>query len=116
MSAYCGAVSAGAAAGAGIAYLKGGDYKTITHTVVNALAITSGIVCDGAKSSCAAKIAAAVESGIFGYEMYMQGQQFYGGDGIVSKGIENTIRNVVILGRDGMKETDRQILGIMLEN
>lgn len=116
LSAYCGAVSAGAAAGAGIAYLKGGDYKTITHTVVNALAITSGIVCDGAKSSCAAKIAAAVESGIFGYEMYMQGQQFYGGDGIVSKGIENTIRNVVILGRDGMKETDRQILGIMLEN
>ena len=84
--------------------------------MVNALAITSGIVCDGAKSSCAAKIAAAVESGIFGYEMYMQGQQFYGGDGIVSKGIENTIRNVVILGRDGMKETDRQILGIMLEN
>lgn len=116
LSAYCGAVSAGAAAGAGIAYLKDGDYETITHTIVNALAITSGIVCDGAKSSCAAKIAAAVESGIFGYEMYMQGQQFYGGDGIISKGIENTIRNIVILGRDGMKETDRQILGIMLEN
>lgn len=116
LSAYCGAVSAGAAAGAGIAYLKGGDYKTITHTIVNALAITSGIVCDGAKSSCAAKIATAVESGIFGYEMYRQGQQFYGGDGIVSKGIENTIRNIAILGRDGMRETDRQILGIMLEN
>ena len=87
LSAYCGAVNAGAAAGAGIAYLSGGDYEAVIHTVVNALAIVSGIICDGAKASCAGKIAFAVEAGILGYNMYMQGQQFYGGDGIVKKGI-----------------------------
>ncbi len=113
LSAYCGAVSAGAAAGAGIAWLKGGDFKTIAHTIVNALAITSGIICDGAKASCAAKIAMSVEAGILGYEMYMNGQQFYAGEGVVSKGVENTIRNICMLGRDGMKETDREILHIM---
>ena len=85
LSAYCGAVSAGAGAGAGIAFLNGGDVSDISHTIVNALAITSGIVCDGAKSSCAAKIATAVETGIFGYEMFREGQQFYGGDGLVAK-------------------------------
>ena len=88
LSAYCGAVNAGAAAGAGIAYLSGGDYEAVIHTVVNALAIVSGIICDGAKASCAGKITFAVEAGILGYNMYMQGQQFYGGDGIVKKGIE----------------------------
>lgn len=113
LSAYCGAISAGAAAGAGIAYLKGGSYEDITHTIVNALAITSGIICDGAKASCAAKIAAAVDAGIFGYDMYLKGQQFYGGDGIVSKGIENTIKNIGRLGKDGMRETDKEILKIM---
>jgi len=113
LSAYCGAVSAGAAAGAGIAYLQGGGLDAVSHTLVNALAITSGIVCDGAKASCAAKIAAAVDAGILGYEMYVRGQQFYGGDGIVSKGVENTIRNVGRLGRQGMRETDREILTIM---
>jgi len=80
---------------------------------VNALAITSGIICDGAKASCAAKIAAAVDAGIFGYDMYLKGQQFYGGDGIVSKGIENTIKNIGRLGKDGMRETDKEILKIM---
>jgi len=79
LSAYCGAVSAGAGAGAGIAYLCGGGYKEVIHTVVNALAIVSGIVCDGAKASCAAKIASAVDAGILGYNMYKRGQQFYGG-------------------------------------
>lgn len=113
LSAYCGAVSAGASAGAGIAYLKGGDLKVIAHTIVNALAITSGIICDGAKASCAAKIAASVDAGILGYEMYMNGQQFYGGDGIISKGIENTIRNIGILGSSGMSETDKEIIRIM---
>ena len=113
LSAYCGAVSAGASAGAGIAYLKGGDLEVIAHTIVNALAITSGIICDGAKASCAAKIAASVDAGILGYEMYMNGQQFYGGDGIISKGIENTIRNVGILGSSGMSETDKEIIRIM---
>ena len=113
LSAYCGAVNAGAGAGAGIAYLQGGDYKTIAHTLVNALAITSGMICDGAKPSCAAKIAVAVDSGILGYQMYCNGQQFCGGDGIVAKGVENTIRNVGRLGKDGMKQTDQEILRIM---
>jgi L-cysteine desulfidase len=114
LSAYCGAVSAGCGAGAGIAYLYGGGYEEIAHTVVNALAIVSGVVCDGAKASCAAKIAAAVDAGILGYRMYQSGQQFVGGDGIVSKGVENTIKNVGRLARDGMKETDQEIIKIML--
>lgn len=114
LSAYCGAVSAGAGAGAGIAYLHGGGLKEIEHTVVNALAIVSGIVCDGAKASCAAKIASAVEAGILGYHMYIRGQQFYGGDGIVTKGIEATIQNVGRLGKEGMKETNEEIIKIMI--
>ncbi len=116
LSAYCGAVSAGAGAGAGIAYLLDGGYKTVIHTVVNALAITSGIICDGAKSSCAGKIALAVEGGIFGYEMYKNHQQFYGGDGILLHGVENTIRNIGRLGRIGMFETDREIIRMMTED
>lgn len=115
LSAYCGAVSAGAAAGCGIAYLCGGGLKAVTHTLVNALAITSGMVCDGAKPSCAAKIAVAVDAGILGYEMYCRGQQFRDGDGIVKKGVENTIRNVGRLGSLGMRETDREIIRIMTE-
>ncbi len=115
LSAYCGAVSAGAGAGAGIAYLHGGDEQDIAHTIVNALAISSGIVCDGAKSSCAAKIAMAVETGIFGYEMFRNGQQFYGGDGLVVKGVENSIANFGRLGRVGMRETDREIILMMTE-
>lgn len=115
LSAYCGAVNAGAAAGAGIAYLSGGDYEAVIHTVVNALAIVSGIICDGAKASCAGKIAFAVEAGILGYNMYMQGQQFYDGDGIVKKGIEDTLKSVGRLGKDGMKGTNEEIIKIMLE-
>lgn len=115
LSAYCGAVSAGAGAGAGIAYLQGGDESDIAHTIVNALAIASGIVCDGAKSSCAAKIATAVETGIFGYEMYKNGQQFYAGDGLVVKGVENSIANFGRLARVGMRETDREIILMMTE-
>lgn len=114
LSAYCGAVSAGAGAGAGIAYLCGGGYKEIVHTVVNALAIVSGIVCDGAKASCAAKIASAVDAGILGYNMYIRGQQFYGGDGIVTKGVEATLKNVGRLGKEGMKETNEEIIKIMI--
>ena len=113
LSAYCGAVSAGAAAAAGIAYLKGGDFETVAHTLVNTLAITSGMICDGAKASCAAKIAMSVEAGILGYEMYLNGQQFYAGEGLVSKGVEKTIQNICTLGRDGMKETDREIIHMM---
>ncbi len=115
LSAYCGAVSAGAGAGAGIAYLLGGDLNDIAHTLVNALAIVSGIVCDGAKPSCAAKVASAVDAGIFGYQMYQHGQQFYDGDGLVSKDVENTISNIGRLGREGMRETDREIIRIMTE-
>ena len=116
LSAYCGAISAGAGAGAGIAFLYGGDERVISHTIVNALAISSGIVCDGAKSSCAAKISTAVDTGIFGFEMFRNGQQFYGGDGLVVKGVENSIANFSRLGRVGMRETDREILLMMTQN
>jgi L-cysteine desulfidase len=114
LSAYCGAVSAGVGAGAGICYLHGGRYYEIAHTLVNAVAIISGTICDGAKPSCAAKIAMAVEAGIMGFEMAKTGRQFLGGDGIVTKGVENTIRNVGRLARDGMSGTDREIISIML--
>ena len=114
LSAYCGAISAGCGAGAGIAYLQGGKADAVAHTVVNAIAILSGTICDGAKPSCAAKIAAAVDAGILGYNMYLEGQQFYGGVGIVTKGVDNTVRNVGILAREGMRQTDRTILEIML--
>jgi L-cysteine desulfidase len=115
LSAYCGAISAGCGSGAGIAYLLGGGYREVAHTLVNALAIVSGIVCDGAKASCAGKIAAAVDAGILGYHMFLQGNQFVGGDGIVKKGVENTIANVGRLARDGMSGTDREIIRMMLE-
>ena len=113
LSAYCGAVSAGAGAGVGIAFLCGGGYEEVIHTLVNAVAIISGMICDGAKASCAAKIAMSVDAGILGYEMYRKGQQFYGGDGIVSKGVEATLENVGRLGKDGMKETNEEIIRIM---
>ena len=114
LSAYCGAISAGCGSATGICYLYGGRYYEIAHTLVNALAILSGTICDGAKASCAAKIAMAVDAGVLGYEMMKAGKQFYGGDGIVTKGVENTIRNVGKLARDGMSETDREIIRIML--
>ncbi|MDY3985501.1 L-cysteine desulfidase family protein [Dysosmobacter sp.] len=114
LSAYCGAISAGAAAGCGIAYLKDGSLDAIAHTLVNTLAISSGVICDGAKASCAGKIALAVDTGILGYEMYCQNQQFEDGDGIVKKGVENMIASVGRLGRDGMRETDKEILHIMV--
>jgi len=115
LSAYCGAISAGCGSGAGICFLQGGRFYEIAHTLVNAVAILSGTICDGAKPSCAAKIAMAVEAGIMGYEMMRSGHQFYGGDGIITKGVENTIRNIGRLARDGMSETDREIIRIMLQ-
>ena len=114
LSAFCGAVCAGAAAGAGIAYLDGGGYEDACHAVVNALSIVAGMVCDGAKPSCAGKIAFSVNAGILGYVMYRDGQQFYGGDGIVKKGVENTIDSIARLGRDGMRATNDEIIRIML--
>ncbi|MBQ6236395.1 MAG: serine dehydratase subunit alpha family protein [Clostridia bacterium] len=115
LSAYCGAVSAGVGAGAGIAYLKGGRFEMIAHTVVNAVAVTSGIICDGAKASCAAKIAAAVDAGLLGLAMYEDGNQFFGGDGIVKKGVENTIETVGKLASRGMQKTDEEIIRLMME-
>ncbi|MGM9669199.1 MAG: serine dehydratase subunit alpha family protein [Faecousia sp.] len=114
LSAYCGATSAGCGAGAGITYLHGGKANEVAHTVVNAVAINSGMICDGAKPSCAAKIASAVEAGLLGMQMQMQGQEFLGGDGIVVKGVENTIDNVGRLARIGMAETDREIIHLMV--
>jgi L-cysteine desulfidase len=116
LSAYCGAISAGCGAGAGICFLKGGRYYEIAHTIVNSVAILSGTICDGAKPSCAAKIAMAVEAGVMGYEMTATKRQFVSGDGIVVKGVENTIKNVGILASEGMKETDKTILQIMLSD
>ncbi len=113
LSAFCGAVSAGCGAGAAIAWMETGSYDAVAHTLVNALAVVSGIICDGAKPSCAAKIAAAVDAGLLGYGMYREGRQFYDGEGIVTKGVEKTIRNVGRVGRDGMKGTDQVILRIM---
>lgn len=116
LSAYCGAVSAGVGAGAGVCYLHGGGYDEIAHTVANALAIASGMVCDGAKSSCAAKIAEAVEAGLLGFEMYRHGNQFYGGDGISEGDVEKTIDNVGELARKGMRGTDDVIIDLMIKN
>ena len=113
LSAYCGAVAAGAGAGCGVAYLHGGGFREIAHTLVNALAIDSGLICDGAKASCAAKIATAVENGLLGFHIFRTGNQFVGGDGIVKKGVENTIESVARVAF-GMTETDKEILKIML--
>ena len=115
LSAYCGAISAGCGCACGICFLNGGGYNEIAHTLVNSVAILSGTICDGAKPSCAAKIAMAVEAGIMGYEMMCAGKEFVGGDGIVTKGVENTIRNVGRLARQGMSETDKEIIRIMLK-
>ncbi len=114
LSAYCGATSAGAGAGAGISYLYGCGYEEIAHTIVNALAINSGMICDGAKASCAAKISSAVESGLLGMRMYMHERQFYGGDGIVVQVVENTLRAVSDIARDGMRGTDKEVIKLMM--
>lgn len=116
LSAYCGATSAGAGAGAGICYLYGGHYDEIAHTIVNALAINSGMLCDGAKASCAAKIASSVEAGLLGMQMYMHDSQFYSGDGLVANDVENTIKTVSTIAREGMRETDNEIIHFMIEN
>ena len=116
LSAYCGATSAGCGAGAGICYLHGGKCDEVAHTIVNALAINSGMICDGAKASCAAKIASAVEAGLLGWQMQTHGSEFFGGEGIVTKGVENTIRNVGRVAKNGMVDTDREIIEIMISS
>lgn len=115
LSAYCGATSAGCGAGAGITYLYGGSYETIAQTVINAIAINSGMICDGAKASCAAKISSAVESGLLGMQMKMHGSEFVGGDGIVVEGVEETIKAVSRVAREGMRSTDETVISIMTE-
>lgn len=113
LSAYCGAVSAGCAAGCGIAYLLGEPLDIIKHTLINSVSTISGMICDGAKSSCAAKIAASVEAGIMGYKMSKDGNNLEAGDGIVGTDVEDTIKNVGQLGSIGMRSTDTEIIEIM---
>ena len=115
LSAYCGAVSAGVGAGCGVAWLRGADYAGICHTLENAVAMISGCICDGAKASCASKIAMGVECGLLGYNMYLGGNNFQPGHGIMGKDVEDTIRHVGVLAAQGMRETDRVILKIMTE-
>lgn len=115
LSAFCGAVIAGAGCSAGIAYLDNGKEREICHAIVNSLGIISGVVCDGAKASCAAKIASSIEAAYLGYYMFKEGNQFYGGDGFIKKGVENTIKAVGKIARVGMCETDKEIIHIMLD-
>lgn len=114
LSAYCGVVSAGCGVAAGLTYLAGGTYDRIMQAISNTVADVSGIICDGAKSSCAAKIASSVDAAIMCHYMAMSGESFDGGDGIINWDIERTVENVIRIGRDGMKETDEEIINIML--
>ena len=114
LSAYCGAINAGVASACGIAYLEKGTFDAVSHTLVNGLAIASGVICDGAKPSCASKIVVGIEAGLTGYDMYRNGQQFVGGDGIVKCSADETVASVAELGRVGMRETDKEILKIMI--
>ena len=114
LSAYCGATCAGCAAACGIAYLKGADYEVISQTIINTIADIGGMVCDGAKPSCAAKIASAVDAGLMGYELAVRGKGFRDGEGLVAKDVEQTIQNLGRMGREGMKSTDVEILNIMI--
>lgn len=114
LSAYCGAMSAAASAGAGITYLAGGTLRQVEDTITNALANVSGIVCDGAKASCAAKIATGIDAAIVAHHLAMNGRAFEPGSGIVKDDVEKTVSAVGRLGREGMRETDREILEIML--
>ena len=115
LSAFCGAVSAGCASGAAITYLEGGTLEQINKTVANTLANISGIVCDGAKASCAAKIATSVDASMMGHYLAMEDQGYSAKTGILKESIEETITAVGRLGKEGMKETDKEILDIMLE-
>lgn len=116
LSAYCGAVSAGCGAAAGVCKLRGGSANQISHAIINAIAIDSGIICDGAKSSCAAKIASSVEAGLVGMEMALDGVNFCGGDGILVDSVEDTIDNIGDIARDSMRETDETIIKLMIKN
>lgn len=116
LSAYCGAVSAASGAGAAITYLCGGTFRQIADTIVNTVANVSGIVCDGAKPSCAAKIASAVDAAILAHDLSMAHHHFSAGEGFVQEDLEETIRSVGYIGRVGMKSTDTEILNLMIGN
>jgi L-cysteine desulfidase len=115
LSAYCGAVSAACGAGAGITYLYGGSYEQVSLTIINTLGNVGGIVCDGAKSSCAAKIASSVEAAIMAFHMSMQNKSFLPGEGIIQGDIEETIKTMGYIGRVGMRATDTEILNVMID-
>ena len=115
LSAFCGAVSAASGAGAAITYMAGGDYASIGRTITNTLANVGGIVCDGAKPSCAAKIASSVHAAILAHHMSMNYDEFRGGEGFVEDDVEETIKNMGYIGKIGMKETDREILNVMTD-
>ena len=114
LSAFCGVVGAGCAAGAAVTWLRGGDYDAVCRTIINTLANTSGIVCDGAKASCAAKIASAVDAALFSGDMALSGRVFGCGEGLVAEDADATVRNIMRLGKVGMKETDIEILHMMI--
>ena len=116
LSAFCGAVSAGCGAAAGVAWLIDGTTEAVSATITNTLGMISGTVCDGAKPSCAAKIASAVEAGLLGFDLYENGKGLHGGDGILKNDVEKTIESVGQLAREGMRETDAEILDIMLDD
>ncbi|MBN2285657.1 MAG: serine dehydratase subunit alpha family protein [Tissierellales bacterium] len=116
LSAYCGVVSAATGSGAGIAYLEGAPFEVISKTITNTLGNTSGILCDGAKASCAAKVASAVDSAIMGYHIAKEGYTFSAGEGLVKSSVESTIKSIGRVAKEGMKETDVKILNIMLED
>lgn len=116
LSAFCGAVNAACGAGAGIAYMSGASYEEITHTIENTLGNAGGIVCDGAKSSCAAKIASAVDAAIMGYTLEKENHHFMPGEGLICDDVEETIQNFGIVGSQGMKETDETIMRLMIKD
>lgn len=116
LSAFCGAVTAACGCGAGITYLCGGDYAAVCRTIINTLGNVGGMICDGAKSSCAAKIASAVDAAILGHEMSMNNRVFLPGEGLVCSDIESTIESIGFVGRVGMRKTDTEILKLMLDN
>ena len=116
LSAFCGAISAGCGAAAGVAWLTDGTYEAVSATITNTRGMISGTVCDGAKPSCATKIASAVEAGLLGFDLYEKGKGLHGGDGILKDNVEKTIESVGQLAREGMRETDTEILDIMLED
>ena len=116
LSAFCGALCAGIGAACGISYLTGGREEEIAYTISNACGVLPGMICDGAKSSCAAKIAAAVDSGIFALEMYREGQKFLPGEGLITNNVDTTVKNIARLGRVGLRAADNEILQMMLQN